>query len=181
MMKDILSIFNKNGQHDENIAKWSLSAQLEAFTGGYSVEGERLDEWIKIYYKADCDSYEQIISRDSLIAYVSMATKMALVLDERIEKFKQDTKGYGLAYFPFDSFYEEKYYCSDPTLLTIVFSGIKWIDDDFLNDETIEFDFEAFEIIDAGVNYLNPKHFSIYDLMNNQIEYTIINNGKRSG
>ena len=181
MMKDILSIFNKNGQHDENIAKWSLSAQLEAFTGGYSVEGEGLDEWIKVYYKAGCDSYEQIISRDSLIAYVSMATKMALVLDEHIEKFKQDTKGYGFAYFPFDSFYEEQYYCSDPTLLPIVFSGIKWIDDDFLNDETIEFDFEAFEIIDTGVNYLNPKHFSIYDLMNNQIEYNIINNGKRSG
>ena len=166
MMKDVLDIFNKNGQHEEDIAKWSLSAQLEAFTGGYSVEGEGLDEWIKIYYKAGCDS---------LIAYVSLSNKMAFVLDEHIKKFKQDTKGYGFAYFPFDSFNEEKYYCSNTSLLPVAFSGIKWINDDFLNDETIEFDFEAFEIIDTGVTYLNPKHFSIYDLMNNQIEYSIIN------
>ena len=27
MMKDVLDIFNKNGQHEEDIAKWSLSAQ----------------------------------------------------------------------------------------------------------------------------------------------------------
>ena len=68
---------------------------------------------------------------------------------------------------------------TNTSLLPVAFSGIKWINDDFLNDETIEFDFEAFEIIDTGVTYLNPKHFSIYDLMNNQIEYSIINNGKK--
>lgn len=36
-----------------------------------------------------------------------------------------------------------------------------WIDDDFLNNEKLEFDYEKFELIDAGVKYLNPKHFSV--------------------
>lgn len=31
----------------------------------------------------------------------------------------------------------------------------------FLYDETISFDYEKFELIDAGVQYLNPKHFSV--------------------
>ena len=36
-----------------------------------------------------------------------------------------------------------------------------WIDDDFLNNEKLEFDYEKFELIDTGVKYLNPKHFSV--------------------
>ena len=39
--------------------------------------------------------------------------------------------------------------------------NITWIDDYFMNDASIEFDFEAFEIIDSGALYLNPKHFSV--------------------
>lgn len=35
-----------------------------------------------------------------------------------------------------------------------------WIDD-FLNNEKLEFDYEKFELIDTGVKYLNPKHFSV--------------------
>ena len=36
-----------------------------------------------------------------------------------------------------------------------------WINDDFLNNEKLEFDYEKYELIDAGVKYLNPKHFSV--------------------
>lgn len=36
-----------------------------------------------------------------------------------------------------------------------------WIDDDFLNNEKLEFDYEKFELIDTGIKYLNPKHFSV--------------------
>ena len=38
--------------------------------------------------------------------------------------------------------------------------------DDFLNDEDIAFDFESFEIIDSGTEYVNPKHFSVSGLIN---------------
>ena len=30
-----------------------------------------------------------------------------------------------------------------------------------LNNEKLEFDYEKFELIDTGVKYLNPKHFSV--------------------
>ena len=36
---------------------------------------------------------------------------------------------------------------------------------DFLNDESIPFDYEKFEIIDSGVKYANPKHFSVKRLV----------------
>lgn len=42
---------------------------------------------------------------------------------------------------------------------------IIWINDDFMLDENIPFDFEAFELIDRKVNYLNPKHFSVSQLV----------------
>lgn len=45
-------------------------------------------------------------------------------------------------------------------------SGAGNPDDDFMNDENIEFDFEAFDIIDSNIKYVNPKHFSVLDLIN---------------
>lgn len=33
--------------------------------------------------------------------------------------------------------------------------------DDFLDNEEIPFDYKKFERIDAGIKYLNPKHFSV--------------------
>jgi hypothetical protein len=41
----------------------------------------------------------------------------------------------------------------------------KWIDDDFMNDDTIAFDYEAFDLIDSGIAYLNPYHFSVNQLI----------------
>jgi hypothetical protein len=43
------------------------------------------------------------------------------------------------------------------------YRNIVWINDDFMDDDKIDFDYEAFELIDSGVDYLNPAHFSIYD------------------
>lgn len=45
-------------------------------------------------------------------------------------------------------------------------SKVVWIDDDFLSDESIQFDFKAFEIIENKIIYLNPKHFSVLQLIN---------------
>ena len=42
---------------------------------------------------------------------------------------------------------------------------IIWIDDDFLSDDKLDFDYDAFELIDSKVSYLNPKHFSVYQMV----------------
>lgn len=39
------------------------------------------------------------------------------------------------------------------------------IDDDFMKNEKIPFDFDSFALIDEGVHYLNPKHFSVSQLV----------------
>ena len=49
--------------------------------------------------------------------------------------------------------------------MPLLLKNVIWINDDFMNDEDIEFDFEAFEMIDGGEKYMNPKHFSVADLV----------------
>ncbi|MDE5931444.1 MAG: transposase, partial [Lachnospiraceae bacterium] len=58
---------------------------------------------------------------------------------------------------------EENLTCAHPEQLPPEYKNIVWINDDFMNDDRIEFDYEAFELIDSGVDYLNPGHFSIYE------------------
>ena len=66
---------------------------------------------------------------------------------------------------PVTSFETDEFYIDIEAKIPILFENIIWIDDDFLNDENIEFDFEAFDIIDSGEIYINPKHFSVLDLV----------------
>lgn len=66
---------------------------------------------------------------------------------------------------PVASFETDEFYIDIEAKIPILFQNIIWIDDDFLNDENIEFDFEAFDIIDSGEIYINPKHFSVLDLV----------------
>ena len=70
-----------------------------------------------------------------------------------------------MVYLPVPDFGEEALQCSRIDLLPQEFSGILWIDDDFMDDENIPFDFESFSLIDDGVDYLNPKHFSVARLI----------------
>ena len=44
-------------------------------------------------------------------------------------------------------------------------SDILWIRDDFLSDENIDFDYDAFEQIDSGIDYINPDHFSVNEII----------------
>ena len=63
------------------------------------------------------------------------------------------------------SFETDEIYIDIEAKIPSLFRKYFWIDDDFLNDENIEFDFEAFDIIDSGEIYINPKHFSVLDLV----------------
>lgn len=141
-MQEILNIFAAEGQHDELTCTFSLTGQLEAMVGGYYVSGAGMDEWEQIYYDKTADpektTLREIAKPENIIAYVSENCHKALVLEAHYRHFKEDSKGHGLAYFSFASF----------------------------EDDAIPFDFEAFEVIDEGTKYLNPRHFSINQLMN---------------
>lgn len=169
-MQEILNIFTAEGQHDELTRIFSLEAQLEAIVGGYYVSGAGMDEWVQIYYDKTANpektTLREIAKPENIIAYVSENCRKALVLKAHHRHFKEDSKGCGLAYFSFSSFEEEIYCCNNPAALPLEFQNIVWIEDDFLEDEAIPFDFEAFEVIDTGTKYLNPRHFSINQMMN---------------
>lgn len=151
----------------------SLSGWLEAIVGNYYVYGEGGEGgggdfyWITIYYDADIDTHYEAVEAVSskIVAYVSSDYRWGFVLSKHIQKFQEDTANYGICCIPISDFEQELLQCAHINLLPREFSGIVWLDDDFMDDENIPFDFDSFSLIDEGVPYLNPKHFSVVQLM----------------
>lgn len=167
-MTDIIPLL-RDTPHDELICHDSF--QMRFGWRGYYVYGEgAYNDGIEIYYDKDFDYIdgrpEYILDLDSkyLVALVSVETKTMFVLENFFEQLKRDTSGMGLAYIAVSSFDEKIFYCSDIEKLPENFSGIRWIDDDFMYDGNKEFDFDLFCEIDSGVKFLNPSHFSLMDI-----------------
>lgn len=152
-------------------AEISLSGWLEAMIENYYVEGEfggnKNFHWLTIYYDANIDPiYESVETvAANIVAYVSSDYRLSFVLSKHIQKFQKDTANYGMIHIPISDFSEEVLQCSHTDQLPQEFSEIIWIDDDFLYDENIPFDFDSFSRIDNGTVYLNPKHFSVSSLI----------------
>ena len=154
--------------------KTSLTGTLEAVIGGYCVKGE-LDaslhpcHWIRVYFSKNIrvatDILEAFAIPENLVAYVSLHYQKALILESKYEKLWKDLRGYGLQCFSFQTLDREEYYCSNYESLPLEFQKIIWLNDDFLYDENLIFDFQAFAKIDEGVLYLNPNHVSIKQII----------------
>ena len=78
-----------------------------------------------------------------------------------LERFVNDTVDYHIHYVGVDSLDKECIECRRYFDYCEHILPALWIDDDFLNNEKLEFDYEKFELIDTGIKYLNPKHFSV--------------------
>ena len=147
-------------------AKRSLTYRLEFEEGGYWVPCEGFAAWSEIYYDADYDPLNgnprTLTVPEKVVAYIFWEQKLVFVTAAHYDRFRRDTAGYGLTLYAFPSFTEK--FCCDVTD-RVPFSGVTWIDDDFLEDENAEFDFDAFYRIDKGEKYLNPKHVSVQEIM----------------
>ena len=167
MLKNILDYMNK--QPLKKNTTTSLSATLEAFVGNYYVLCEPEEIIYTVYYDGKIDNeLESIDINDSIkiVAYVTSDYKYAFVLEKIFNKFIEDTIEYGFIYIPVKSFELNEFFIDLNNKNPEILENITFIDDDFLWDENIEFDFKAFESIDNGTKYLNPKHFSIIELIN---------------
>lgn len=144
----------------------SLTAWLESPPGDWYVDLEDVSPWSEIYCLEGFDwkspDFREAMQPEHLAAYVFRAQHLAFVTAAHAERFRADTCGCGLTYLVFPSFSEK--FCCDVTDRA-PFSGVTWIDDDFLNDENAEFDFDAFYRIEKGEKYLNPKHVSVQEIM----------------
>lgn len=78
---------------------------------------------------------------------------------------KADTVEYGITYIEVNSFDKQILQCCNPSSLSKKLLEVEWIDDGFMDNENIPFDYDAFEKIDDGIIYLNPKHFSVKELI----------------
>lgn len=159
---DITEVLINKGR--VNKAWISLEGYLEVICGDYFLQG-RWDGFEFVYWKKDSHAQEgSIMGKENMVAIVSESTSMAFVCNHFYEKFCDDTKEYGFTYIRMDSLVEENLTCKHPERLPEEYQHIVWINDDFLDDDRLEFDYDAFDLIDAGMEYLNPKHFSIYEL-----------------
>lgn len=165
-MIDISMLSNKQNKN-QNTSWISLCGKLEAYIGNYFLSGASIpDNKIEtLYYDAsiDKDDSVELIERN-IVAYYMADESIAFVKKEIAQKLKKETEEYGITYIEVDNFYKELL-CVSTVNIPEFLQDIIWINDDFMLDENIPFDFEAFELIDSKVNYLNPKHFSVSQLV----------------
>jgi len=147
----------------------SLSLRLEYQVGGYWVPCEGFTDFSEIYYSADYAAEQgdgkKLTTPEHIIAYIFWKQRLVFVKAAYFAQFCADAKGFGFTVYSFPSFGKEELCCEPECALPYPFSEITWIDDDFMDGDGSDFDFEAFRKIDAGTKYLNPKHFSVNQLL----------------
>lgn len=149
----------------------SLFGKLEAIIGNYFLseitEGVFRGLWNTIYFDPEINGEIECAActPENLIGYVDREERWVFILDKYLKKFKEDTAEYELNYIGVPSMQEAILQCNRIDSLPAEFSQLLWIDDDFMDDEKIPFDLVASAIIDEGTEYLNPKHFSVNQLI----------------
>lgn len=146
----------------------SLCGKLEAIIGNYFLSGAGIpDNNIQVlYYDSTVGFYDEIsLVKENIVAYIFEYENVAFVRNDMLTKIKNDTEEYELQCIPVNSFEIEEFYFDREMEIPLLLKNVIWIDDDFMNDENIEFDYEAFDVIDSGEKYLNPKHFSVKALI----------------
>jgi len=146
----------------------SLCGKLEAIIGNYFLSGAGVpaNDIQVLYYDATVGFYDAIrLKKENIVAYILGDEDVVFVREDMLEKLKKDTEEYELIFIPVHSFETDELYIDEEVGIPFLLRDIVWIDDDFMSDENIKFDFDAFEIIDRGEKYVNPKHFSVADLV----------------
>lgn len=163
-MIDITKLLKNNKAYNVPI---SLCGKLEAYIGNYFLSGVSVPEndIETLYYDASIgiDDCVELIERN-IVAYYIADESVGFVKKNISEKLQKETEEYGITYIVVDDFYQELL-CVSTGDIPECLKEIIWVDDDFMSDDTLPFDFEAFELIDSKVNYLNPKHFSVSQLI----------------
>lgn len=171
MMLELSEYINRSEKKKLDKVNISLSGKLEAYIGNYFVSGEGTCDkelhWLTVYYDSSIDTYTEAVELvpSNIVAYVSSDYRWGFVLNNHIQKFNKNISEYGISCISIPSFEDKILQCSHTDLLPCEFSNIVWIDDDFMDNENILFDYDSFALIDEGINYLNPKHFSVAQLI----------------
>ncbi len=167
-MKRINDYFVKINQNRTTEKRISLCGKLEAIVGNYFLSGAGVPgECVEtLYYDSTIGFYDRVpLLKKNIVAHIVENETVAFVCAEMVAKLQADTEEYGLVYIPVDSFVAEEFYLDMEMRIPHLLESVVWVDDDFMSDENMEFDFEAFDIIDSGEKYLNPKHFSVENLI----------------
>lgn len=164
-LNDYLSVDRRKKDIKHRI---SLCGKLEAIIGNYFLSGAGIpDNDIQVlYYDSTVGFYDTVpLEKENIVAYIFEEENLAFVRDDMYTKIKKDTEEYELEIIPVHSFETDEFYIDLEMEIPFFLKNVVWVDDDFMNDENIKFDFEAFHIIDSGEKYINPMHFSIAKLV----------------
>ena len=147
----------------------SVSGKLEAYIGNYFVSGEGIldEKLLLIYYDPEIDNIYDAVecTKENLIACMTVDYQYAFVKIDFLQKFSGDIKEYNTTIIPVSDFETPECKIDETQNVPDFISDIVWIRDDFLSDENIDFDYDAFEQIDSGIDYINPDHFSVNEII----------------
>ena len=154
-----------NKKYDRRKVYISLCGKLEAIIGNYFLSGVG-QEIETLYYDVSIDIDDSVeLIEENIVAYYVAEESIAFVKRDMLDKLQNETEEYGITYVAVDDFYQEILCVNQIKKIPKFLNTVVWVDDDFMSDDTIQFDFEAFEIIDSKVTYLNPKHFSVSQMI----------------
>ena len=168
-MKRLNDYFLNIEQKKEKRQWISLCGKLEAIIGNYFLSGAGTpDEDVEtLYYDSNVGEYEVVpLVKENIVAYILENETIEFILTDMLSKYKEDTEEYDLVYIPVESFEAKEFYIDSKMELPRFLKSVIWIEDDFMYDDSIEFDYEAFDVIDRGKKYVNPNHFSVKELLN---------------
>lgn len=145
----------------------SLCGKLEALIGNYFLSNVSPESRIEIlYYDATVGIYDAVDTLEkNIVACFVDNESVGFVKSDFSEKLQKETEDYGITYICVDDFSDEQLCVNLSNELPNYLKDIVWINDDFLSDDSVPFDYDAFEIIDSKVDYLNPAHFSVLQLI----------------
>lgn len=153
-----------NKKYDRRKVYISLCGKLEAIIGNYFLPGVG-QEIETLYYDVSIDIDDSVELIENIVAYYVAEESIAFVKRDMLDKLQNVTEEYDITYVAVDDFYKEILCVNQMKKIPEFLNTVVWVDDDFMSDDTIQFDFEAFEIIDSKVTYLNPKHFSVSQMI----------------
>lgn len=150
-------------------SQWTMWPYLEEIVGHYFLSGAGISDVETLYYDPAAGPDDQINTiKENIAAFFLNNESIAFVRRDMLSKLMTDTEGYNVSLIPVENFSEECLSLEDleqVSEFSDYLKGINMIDDDFMYDENKEFDFAAFEIIDSGAKFINPKHFSVEQLI----------------
>ena len=159
IITDLTNVF-KDAIRKEKYEKYRSNRKeiVEKIESNYDVysDFDENSKWAHIRNKVDCDCRMMLLSEEYPVALCFIKEDISWLI-ELLSSYEVNIV-----------YVDTEFMACAPEYLLFFRSNPSnlFIDDSFFYDNNIPFDYEAYEMIDDGCNYINPFRFDLSDLLN---------------